>query len=61
VRVSVDGACAKLRKETNWAGVVLVGRRAWRWLETHVWRRGQVRFSLAAGRGEGRQSEAASM
>ena len=26
----------------------------WRGAGTHVWRRGQVRFSLAAGRGEGR-------
>jgi hypothetical protein len=57
--VSLVGACAKLRKETNWAGLAFCWLAgcwrgvAWRWnarLETRP-----TEFSLAAGRDEGRR------
>jgi hypothetical protein len=41
--VSLVGACAKLRKETNWAGL------AWRGAGTHVWRRGRLSLALLQG------------
>lgn len=52
VVVSLDVCKVAKGDQLGWRSA---GWPGWRGAGTHVWRRGQVRFSLAAGRGEGRR------